>query len=158
VEVGDLVGPSVEEVRGQDLREQVVVAVPAAGAVQRDEEQVGAVQVLEHVLAGGVAGDGLAQRATQPVEDGGLEQEGANLRRLSAEHLFGQVVHDVAVVAGEGVDERDGVGTPPKRERRQLQGCDPALGARLQCCDVVGGELECGDVVEVRRDLSEREA
>ena len=51
VEVCDLLGPPVEEVGSQDLREQVVVAVPAAGAVQRDEEQVGAVQVLEHVLA-----------------------------------------------------------------------------------------------------------
>ena len=51
-----------------------------------------------------------------------------------------------------------GVGTPPQRECRQLEGGDPAFGARLQCGDVGGGELECGDVVEVGRDLGQGEA
>ena len=72
---------------------------------------------------------------------------------LTVEHLFDQVVDDVAVVAGEGSDERGGLGTPPQRECRQLKGGDPAFGAALECCDVAGGELERSDVVEVGRDL-----
>ena len=39
------------EVGPQDLGEQVVVPVPVAAVVERNEEQVGAVQALEHVLA-----------------------------------------------------------------------------------------------------------
>ena len=47
------------------------------------------------------------------------------MRRLATEHLVGEVVHDVAVVAGEGSDERRGVGASPNREGRQLQCRDP---------------------------------
>ncbi len=158
VQVCDLLGPLVEEMGPDDFGEQVVVAVPATVAVQRDEEQVGPVQVLEHVLAARVAGHGLAQRSAHPVEDRGLEQEVTHLRRLTVEHLFGQVVHDVAVVAGEGGDERRGVCAPPQGQRRELQGGDPALGAGLQRRDVARSDREGGDVVEVRRGLGQREA
>ena len=158
VEVGDLCAPLVEEMGAQHLSEQVVVAVPAADAVQRDEEQVGPVQMLEHVLTVGVAGDDFAQRSAQPVQDGGLQQEVAHRRRLSAEHLLDQVVHDVAVVAGESIDECCGVGTSAQGECRQLQGRDPPFGAGLEGGDVVCGEVERGDLVEVGGDLWPGEA
>jgi hypothetical protein len=57
----------------QNVREEVVVAVPAAAVVERDHEQVGAVQRLEHGLPAVLAGDGVAQGAAQPVQDGGLQ-------------------------------------------------------------------------------------
>ena len=41
---GDPVGLLLEQVRAQDVGEQVVVAVPAALVVERDEEQVGPVE------------------------------------------------------------------------------------------------------------------
>ena len=84
VQVCDLLVPLVEEVGPHDLREQVVVAVPVPGAVEGYEEQVGPVQVLEHLLTAHVARHGVAQRAAQPVEDGGPEQEVAHLGRLPA--------------------------------------------------------------------------
>ena len=127
VQVGHVLAAALEHVGLQHLGEQVVVAVPAAGVVEWDQEQVGAVQVLQHLLALGVPGDGRAQRSAQPVQDAGLEQEVAHRLRLAAQHLLDQVVHDVAVVAGEGRDERRGLGPPPQRECRQLEGGHPAL-------------------------------
>ena len=47
VQVGHLVRPLVEQVRAQDVGEQVVVAVPLPPVVERDEEQVGPLERLE---------------------------------------------------------------------------------------------------------------
>ena len=44
-------GRSVEQMRAQDVGEEVVVAVPLAAVVERDHEQVRAVEQLEHALA-----------------------------------------------------------------------------------------------------------
>jgi hypothetical protein len=67
----------------QGVGEQVVVAVPGPLVVERHEEQVGPLQLLEHPLAAvadrrcmGVRGQqGVAQRGAQPVEHGGGQQE-----------------------------------------------------------------------------------
>ena len=48
VQVGHLVGLLVEQAGPQHVGEQVVVAVPLAAVVERDEEQVAAVERLEH--------------------------------------------------------------------------------------------------------------
>jgi hypothetical protein len=78
-----LLGPLVAQVGLQHLREQVVVAVPAPGVVERDDEQVGSLQGLEHGPAVLLPGDGVAQRPGEPVEDGGLEKERADVAGLS---------------------------------------------------------------------------
>jgi uncharacterized protein YciI len=44
-------GPFLEQVGLEHVAEQVVVAVPGAAVVERDEEEVRAVQHLEHRLA-----------------------------------------------------------------------------------------------------------
>ena len=54
VQVGDLVGALVEQMGPQHVREEVVVAVPPTVVVERDHEQVGALQRLEHGLAAGL--------------------------------------------------------------------------------------------------------
>ena len=51
VQLGDLAGPLLEQVGAQDVGEQVVVAVPLAAVVEGDDEQVRAVERLEHGLA-----------------------------------------------------------------------------------------------------------
>ena len=76
------------------------------------------------------------------VEHGGLEQEAADCCGQPQQHLVDQVVHDGAVVAGEGPDEGGDVRAPLHRTRRQLEPGDPALGARFQGGDVVGREAE----------------
>ena len=57
----------------EKIAEQVVEAIPAALLVQRDHEQIGPLQVLEHLLAVGPAGDRVADGTAEPLEDGALE-------------------------------------------------------------------------------------
>ena len=90
----------------------------------------------------GAAGDGVAQRPGEPVEDGGAEQEVADLARLPGQHLVGQVVDDEPVAAGERLDEAGDLGRArdaAQREGGELQAGDPALGALLERLDVGGG-------------------
>ena len=79
VQVPHLVGPLVEQARLQHVGEEVVVAIPLAAVVERDEEQVRPVQRLQRGLAAVLPGDGIAQRTAQPVEDRGLQQEGLDV-------------------------------------------------------------------------------
>ncbi len=51
VQVGHVAGLLVREVRLQDVGEEVVVAIPLAVVVERDHEQVGPLQRLQHGLA-----------------------------------------------------------------------------------------------------------
>ena len=55
---------------------------------------------------------------------------------LALQDLLDQVVDDVAVVAGEAGDEAGDVVAALHRQRRQLEGGDPALGPALQRGDV----------------------
>src|SRR3981081_1930388 len=91
--------------RTQHIGKEVVVAIPAATAVERDDEQIRALQCLERCLAMVLPGDGIAEWAGQPVEDRGLKQEAPDGFRLSLQDLSDQVVDDVAVIAGKSSDE-----------------------------------------------------
>ena len=95
-----------------------MVAIPLAAVIQRDQEQVSALQRRQLGLATVLAGDGIAQRAAQPVQDGGLQEEVLDMLGLALQDLLGQEVDDVPVIAGEAVDERGGVLSPLHRERR----------------------------------------
>jgi hypothetical protein len=112
--------------------EQVVIAPPAAQLIQRDQEQPRPFGLLEQRLAALAAGDGVAQRAAEPVQHRGLEQERPQLLVLPLEHLFGQVVQDVPVAAGERGHERGGIVLPAQGQRGQLQPGRPALGPGRQ--------------------------
>ena len=118
----------------EQVGEQGVVAPPAAHLIQRDQEQPGPFGLLEQRLAALAAGDGVAQRAAEPLEDRGLPQERAQLRVLPLEYLFGQVVQDVAVAAGERGHESGGIVVSAQGQRGQLQPGRPALGPGRQRC------------------------
>ena len=72
VQLRDLVGLLVEQVRLQYVRKQAVVAIPLATIIERGEEQVPLFQRSQLGLATDLTGDGIAQRAVQPLQDGGL--------------------------------------------------------------------------------------
>ena len=96
----------------EQVGEQVVIAPPAAHLIQRDHEQPRPFGLLEQRLAALAAGDGVAQRPAEPLQHRGLQQERAQLLVLPLEHLFGQVVQDVPVAAGERGHERGGIVLP----------------------------------------------
>ena len=149
----------VEQVRAQDVGEQVVVAVPLPPVVERDEEQVGALERDE-------ASPCRRSRPVTASQSGPVSRSRTDVRSrksrtsvgLAGQHLLGEVVDDVAVVAGEPGDERAGVVAALHRQRGQLQGGDPALGALVQRRDVALGQREAHRAVEVGRGLLGGEA
>ena len=112
----------------QRVGEEVVVAVPPALVVERDDEQVLALEGLEHRLTVGAAGQRVAEAAGQLVEHGGVEQERAHLVRLAVQHLLDEVVEDEPVAAGEGLDEPGDVAGRGRRAVRadSAASCSPA--------------------------------
>ena len=75
MELDGCVGLLLEESCAQHVGEEVVVPVPLAPVVERDHEQVLAVERFERGLASGLAGHRVAERTLQPVEDRRLQQE-----------------------------------------------------------------------------------
>ena len=69
VQVRHLAGLLVQQARLQHVGEEMVVAIPPAAVVERDQEQVPPVQRLQHGLAAILPGDGIAQRTAQPAQD-----------------------------------------------------------------------------------------
>ena len=137
----------------------MVVAVPPALVVQRDEEQVAALQRLQHRPAARLAAHRVAQRPAQPAQHGRAEQEVLDVGRLALDDLLDQVVDDVAVVPGEAGDELGGVVASLHRQRGELEGGDPALGATLERGDVAAPvSSQAHRLVEVGRGLLGGEA
>ena len=93
----------------EQVGEQVVIAPPATHLIQRDQEQARPFRLLQQRLAALAAGDGVAQRAVEPFQHRGLEQERPQLLVLPLEHLLGQVVQHVPVAAGERGHEAGGI-------------------------------------------------
>lgn len=69
VQQRNLLGLLAEHARAQHVGEQVVVAVPLPPIVQRDEEEVGALKGHERAAPVVAAGDGVAERPREPVEN-----------------------------------------------------------------------------------------
>ena len=94
----------------QQITEQLVEPPPAALLVQGNQEQVGALQSLQHVQAVGIPGDGVAEGAAESLQDRGLQQEPPNPFRLALQHLLAQVVQDIAVGPRQRGKEGIGIG------------------------------------------------
>jgi hypothetical protein len=59
----------------QQVGEQMVVAPPATHLIQRHQEQIGPLDRLQQLLSVASAGDRVAQRAAQPGQYRGVQQE-----------------------------------------------------------------------------------
>ncbi|MNC95591.1 hypothetical protein D3C83_127460 [compost metagenome] len=70
------------EFGAQKVGEEVVIAVPLALMVERNEKEIGALQMIEYAGAVVASGDGIAQRRVKTVENRRPPQEGAGLGRL----------------------------------------------------------------------------
>src|SRR6478609_3836671 len=81
----------IEEARAQHVGKELVVAIPAPAVIKRDEEEVPAIERLQHRRAALVTSNGIAERASQPTQDRGLQQELADMFGLTLQDLVGQV-------------------------------------------------------------------
>ena len=153
VQLRHLAGLLIQQPRLQHVSEQMVVAIPAAAVIQRDQEQIPPIQRLQHGLAAALPGNRIAQRPAQPAQDGSLQQERLNPARLTLQNLLGQIVHDVTFIARETGDEPGHIRSSLHRQRRQLQRGDPALGTALQHRHIPHRQLQPHHPVQVRRRL-----
>src|SRR6202011_4022661 len=94
---------------------------------------------------------GVAERRTEPVENGRPREELPDVARLAAEHLLGEEVDDEPVVASELADEGARRGVTAQRERREVQSGRPSFGAFEENRQVGLAELNAGDRVHKRR-------
>jgi hypothetical protein len=135
-------GLAAGKLQAQQLSEQLVVAVPLPAVVQRHQEQIRPLQFLQP--AGGPIGlqDGVTQGTGQAPQHRGPEQERRDLGRLAGEHVGGQVVRNMPVVAMKGGDELALVLSPAQGQPSQVQPGRPALGPLRQELDILGRQLQ----------------
>ena len=120
-----LIGLLLHQVRLQNIGKEVVIAIPLALVIERNDEQVAALQGFQHPFAIFLPGDGIAQRTAQPVENGGLQQEAADTFGLALQNLFDQIVQDKTVAAGESLDKTGACLLAPAW--RRAANCRPAI-------------------------------
>src|SRR6476646_646524 len=89
------------ELQLQELCEEVVVAVPLPPCIERDQEQVGVLDLSQHPRRVAPPQNIVAERCFESAEDGGSQQELPLPEIERVKHLAGQVVGDVAMVAGK---------------------------------------------------------
>jgi hypothetical protein len=75
----------------------VVVAKPVAGTVERDEKEVGALEVRKQATRARDSENGIARRRGEAIEDRRPEQKGPCLVGDGVEDLGCEVVGDVTV-------------------------------------------------------------
>ena len=115
------------ELRSEEVTEQVVVAVPPAAIVERDDERIRAREGLERIGRVVRAEHRSAQGWRHPVEDRRAEQERRELARLAPKHLFEEVVGDLVLSAGQAGSPRGGIVAVSQRERCQRDRGGPPL-------------------------------
>src|SRR5215208_4102869 len=68
-----LIGLLRHQMRIENFGEEVMITIPLALVIQRNDKEIASLQGLQSRVAFLLVGDGIAQRAVQPLENGGLE-------------------------------------------------------------------------------------
>ena len=129
-----------------------------APSVERDQEEIPSIEVLERALAAIQSGDRIAQGPGQPIEDAGPQEESAHVVRLSLQHFLGEVVDDEAIVSSETRDEVVDVVPALNRQGSKLERRDPTFRPLLKHGDLVRIEIQIARLVQVFRGLVTGEA
>ena len=142
----------------QEGSEEVVVAVVAPLLIQRNQEEVLPLQPLQHRPSIASTHERLAKWSVEGFDDGGFQHELTDVFRLAREHLFGQVVEDVARVPREVFRATCLVLAPFQGVRRKLEAGDPTLRPVLQRRDALAGEVQSHGASEEVGSLFQGEA
>ena len=151
VQIPDGVGFAAPKLQGQEIREQRVVAEPRALTIDRNHERVRVLQLDEHPLRAARPGHSVGQRAADPLQDRGAEQQLPDPFGLALEDLGKQVIRHRPLAAGELGDELSGVRVTGQRHRGEPQARGPPLGPRQEHGGVLGRQLDPGCVKELLR-------
>ena len=137
VELCDLLrAMSLLQLDSQQPAKQMVAAIPLLLRIDAPGKQARLRQPLQVGLSVprrlGHPRHRVAQRAAEPVQDGGLEQELLGGRGNVREHLAHQIVHHVAIIRRQLGQVTVDVIVGGQREGRQTQPGRPPLGAFRQ--------------------------
>jgi len=124
-----LLGSSLAQAFLQELRKERMVAIPLALLVEGHQKEVVPFRLLKQRLRLAAASQRYTERGAESLEQRGLQQEALHGFWLAAQHVLGEIVHQVAMAAAEASQKLVHIGTPSQRERRQLQSRHPPLGA-----------------------------
>ena len=130
------------------VREQLVVAIPLPAVVERYQEEVGSLELDQHLGGAMPPGGRVAERPTHHVEDRRLQQELVLLVIKRIQNDLGQVVDDVTAGAAKSCDEASAIGLLRQRQRCQVNADRPALSALMQHAQRLSPEIEVRDLVE----------
>ena len=139
MQLGQEAGLPSLELRLQELPEEVVVAVPLAMVVERDEEEVLPLDRLEQDCAVLAVRQHGAELRAQARHDRRAREEPDGVGGLIGQHLGGQVVRDLATLT-RGQGPRPVTRLP--RERGEVHARRPALRRELQRLDLGALRLE----------------
>ena len=146
------------ELVAQGIPEQPVAPVPVLAPVEGDDEQIRPAQIVEDRGRPGALQHRVAQRPGQPLQHGRPHQQITVRSRQTLEHLGGEVVQDVPVVAPDGVEGRRRRRRSAQGDRGELQPGRPALGPLAQPVHRRVVQLDGPDGSHERSCLADREA
>ena len=135
MELRDAPRSDPSELVAEPIAEQVVIAIPAAGGVEWDDEQPAPLHPVQGRRPIGDAGDRVAERAGHLVEHRGSEQEIPIRFRDPSKRFSHQVVGDVPVITRKPGDESAGIVRTLERESGEMNSSRPAFGPAAQQFD-----------------------
>ena len=119
----------------QSLGKERMIAIPRLISFEGLEEQPGAGDPLEDLLAVTPSHDSIAERSRQPGEQAGLEQKSLHLLRLDRKHFCPQIVLDLPLVPTEACEHLlncSRLSASRESQREQTQPRHPAFQARVE--------------------------
>ena len=117
VQLGDPASRRVPELRAQQLREEMVVAIPGRLRVEPLDEDVVGDEALREVSAVRAFGHGIREIGREPLGDGGREEEVARLVGLSPQHFGQEVLRRGTLVEVDRLERRHLRASGPVCER-----------------------------------------
>ncbi len=121
----------------QEHGEQRVIAVPAAQAVQRLDEQAATLEPFEHLAAVTGLGQTIGQGGVEAVEQAGRLEKTAQVIGQPLDHLFAHVVADVRVAELQVFQEQVHAAAGLHFLQGQLQRAGPATDAAVETLDLL---------------------
>jgi hypothetical protein len=128
VELRDRLGLAPCQLRAEHVSEEVVVPVPRALAIERDQQEVLALDRLQCASGAGPFHDRVADRSVEAIEDRGPGQEALPLPGQAPEDLRTHVIDHEAVVPVEPDRRQRRAPLLLQGERGQVQADRPPLG------------------------------
>ena len=86
--------------------------------------------------------DSITQRAIQPFQDARLQQKILHILRLQIQNFFHQIIHDIAVAAGESPDKTFRISRVLEGKSCHLQAGNPTLRASFQRDKIVFRKIQ----------------